>query len=122
MVWDDVANGQPGGSHLEEACSIVAAGEGRVLQQLLCDLAVELAGGLAEVALHVDQLLQLVKGAIHLEHRHLLPPIRVGPIEEPAGGTKQPTFADPRTLIELEPTRQNGDVDVDVLEMSCLRT
>lgn len=92
VVQGGVADGQPGGSHLEQPCSVVAAREGGVLQQLLCDLAVELAGCLAEMALHVDQLLQLVKGAIHLKHRHLLPGVRVWPVEEPASGTEQPTF------------------------------
>lgn len=33
---------------------------------------VELGGGVAQVALHVDQLLQLVELAIHLQHAHFL--------------------------------------------------
>jgi len=34
---------------------------------------VELGGGVAQVALHVDELLKLVKLAVHLQHAHLLP-------------------------------------------------
>lgn len=39
----------------------------RVLEHLLGDLAVEFGGGVAEVALYVDELLQLVEGAVHLQ-------------------------------------------------------
>ena len=42
-----------------------------VLEHLLGDLSIEFGGGVAEVALHVDQLLQLVESAIHLQHGHL---------------------------------------------------
>lgn len=56
---------------LEEARPVVAAGEVGVLQHLLRDLAVELGRDVAQVALHVDELLELVKLAIHLHDRHL---------------------------------------------------
>ena len=42
-----------------------------VLEHLLGDLPVELGGGVAEVALNVDKLLQLVECAVHLQHGHL---------------------------------------------------
>ena len=44
--------------------------------------AVELGGRVAEVALHVDELLQLVKLPVHLQHGHLLAVERVGAVEE----------------------------------------
>ena len=56
---------------LEKAGSVVGSGECGVLKQLLGDLAVELGAGGTQVALDVDQLLQLVKSTVHLQHRHL---------------------------------------------------
>ena len=38
-----------------------------VLQHLLGDLSVELGRGVAQVALHIDELLKLVKLTVHLQ-------------------------------------------------------
>ena len=56
---------------LEKACAVVGAWELGVLQHLLCDLSVELGTSVAQVTLHVDELLNLVKLAVHLQDRHL---------------------------------------------------
>uniref|UniRef100_A0A1J3DGT8 Uncharacterized protein n=2 Tax=Noccaea caerulescens TaxID=107243 RepID=A0A1J3DGT8_NOCCA len=66
---------------LEQAGAVVGAGEGGVLEHLLRDLAVELGRGVGQVALHVDELLQLVELAVHLQHRHLLAVVSVGAVE-----------------------------------------
>ena len=42
-----------------------------VLQHLLGNLAIELGRGVAEVALNIDEFLQLVKLPIHFQNRHL---------------------------------------------------
>lgn len=52
--------------------AVLAAWEGRVGEHLLGDLSVELGRGVAEVALHVDELLEVVKLAIHLQDTHVL--------------------------------------------------
>ncbi len=57
---------------LEEASSVVGPGERRVPEHLLSDLAVELGGGVGHMALNVDEVLHLVKLAVHLDDRDLL--------------------------------------------------
>ena len=52
--------------------AVLAAWEGGVGEHLLRDLSIELGGGVAEVALHIDELLEVVKLAIHLQHAHVL--------------------------------------------------
>lgn len=49
---------------------------------LLRDLAIELGGGVGEVRLDVDQLLQLLKLPVHLQDRDILAVVGVWPIEE----------------------------------------
>lgn len=56
---------------LKQACAVSGAWELGVLQHLLSDLSIELGAGVAEVALHIDELLNLVKLAVHLQDRHL---------------------------------------------------
>ena len=56
---------------LEKTSAIVGARELRVLQHLLCDLSIELGTCVAQVAFHIDELLNLVKLAVHLKYRHL---------------------------------------------------
>lgn len=57
---------------LEQTGTVIGAREGAVLQHLLSDFAIELSAGVGKVALHVDELLKLIKLTIHLQHAHLL--------------------------------------------------
>ena len=56
---------------LKQACAVGGSWELGILQHLLSDLSIELSAGVAEVALHIDELLNLVKLAVHLQDRHL---------------------------------------------------
>ena len=67
---------------LEEAGAVVGARAVLVLEHLLGDLAIELGGGVGEVGLDVDELLELVELAVHLEHGNLLTEEGVGSVEE----------------------------------------
>lgn len=67
---------------LEQARAVVASGEVGVLQHLLGDLSVELGGDVAQVGFDVDELVQLVELAVHLQHRHFVAVVRVWAIEE----------------------------------------
>lgn len=52
---------------LEQTGTISRAGELGVLEHLLCDLSIELGAGVAEVALNIYELLDLVKLTVHLQ-------------------------------------------------------
>mmetsp|Transcript_5430 Transcript_5430/g.18886 ORF Transcript_5430/g.18886 Transcript_5430/m.18886 type:complete len:398 (-) Transcript_5430:65-1258(-) len=67
---------------LEEPGAVVGPRRVRVLEHLLRDLAVELGARVAEVRLHVDELLELVELAVHLHDGHLLAVPRVRAVEE----------------------------------------
>ena len=56
---------------LEQSSSVVRSWECTVLKHLLSDFTVEFSTGVAEVALHVDELLHLVELTIHLQYRDL---------------------------------------------------
>merc|ERR1711918_80908 len=57
---------------LEEARAVVRAGRVGVLEHRLRELAVELGARVGEVALDVDELLEVVEFAVHLNDRHVL--------------------------------------------------
>lgn len=59
-----------------------------MLQHLLRDLSVELGGDVAQVGLYVDELVELVELAVHLEHRHLVAIVGVWPVEELDAGVR----------------------------------
>ena len=56
---------------LKQACAVGGSWELGILQHLLSDLSIEFGAGVAEVALHIDEFLNLVKLAVHLQHGHL---------------------------------------------------
>merc|ERR1740130_1272413 len=62
---------------LEEAGAVVRARGVRELEHLLRELAVELGGSVGEVRLDVDELLEVVELAVHLEDRHLLVEVHI---------------------------------------------
>lgn len=71
-----------GNESLQEAGSVVGSRGVAELQDVLSQLSVELGSDVAQVALHVDELLEVVELAIHLEDGHLIVEIRVGAVGE----------------------------------------
>mmetsp|Transcript_1364 Transcript_1364/g.2031 ORF Transcript_1364/g.2031 Transcript_1364/m.2031 type:complete len:261 (-) Transcript_1364:656-1438(-) len=67
---------------LEETGAVVGPRAILVLEHLLGDLAVKFGGGVGQVRLHVNELLQLVELAVHLQYGHLLAEEGVGAVEE----------------------------------------
>jgi hypothetical protein len=65
---------------LEQARAVGGPGERRVLEHLLRDLAIELGRRLRQVRLDVDELLEFVEGAVHLEDGDLLAVVGVGAV------------------------------------------
>ena len=65
---------------LEKTSSVVGARESAVLEHLLCNFTIELGRGVAEVALHIDELLHLVKLTVHLQYADLLTVVVIGAI------------------------------------------
>ncbi len=57
---------------LKQPSAIVASREITMLQHLLSDFSIEPSGDVAEMTFHIYQLIELIKLAIHLQHRYLL--------------------------------------------------
>lgn len=71
---------------LEESRSVVASGSVGELEHLLGELSVELGGGVAEVGLDVDELLEVVEGTVHFDYGDVVSVEGVGAVLEVDAG------------------------------------
>ena len=69
-LLEEVSDLQPN-DRLKQPRPIVAPREIRVLQHLLRHFSIELGRKVAQMALHIDQLIQSVKLPIHFQYRNL---------------------------------------------------